>query len=678
MNIHSKIALAIIPIIILSVVVLGYWAVKMVMGSTEKSSYEHMNTILDSYYNDKVRAFHDILVKNGLNNELSFVKSYQHRSMEAARGMELPETGFILVLDQHGKFVFRGKHMETRAIESMLEEKARDIVNGSGDHSTGHIRELDSGYLYSARYFKPWGWVLFYISSDVAMRSARKSILHAAALIAVLCIAASLLFTNLVLYKFFVKPVKKIQKATSIIARGRILTEIPIHSGDELGKLSRDVESMAKANQEHRDSKMTCQDQLEKTVKEKTEHLEAEIVERKKMEKYLKFAKEAVETALKFAREATEEAGAAKSAPLVDMSREPRTPLDAAPGFSQLLSRGENLDTEQHKIPNTIQRGGEHLLTIIDQALDLAMIEAGRATLDEVIFDLHLMLAETEDKFRPRAEKKGLELLFERAPDAPRYIRADVVKLRQVLINLLGAAVMFTKEGRVSVHVKAVPAGARALEGRRQKIARSQKEHLQGIARSQKRRPRGIALVFSISDTGPGIAPDERANLFKAFVRTETGRSSREGAGLGLAISKKYVELMGGGIRVVNEPGRGATFTFHIQAGVADASDVEIGTVSREVIAPAAGALEEDRHTIMASGRDDFPRKPSRESDPFDLMRKHHGKRFAYETCAEKPPARDEDSDKAILAPKRLNALPVECIDDSRRRRSEPIRHRVI
>ncbi|MDM8554279.1 PAS domain S-box protein [Desulfococcaceae bacterium HSG7] len=288
-----------------------------------------------------------------------------------------------------------------------------------------------------------------------------------------------------------------------------------------------------------------------------------DITERKRAEEELKKAKQA---ALE-AQHAAEAANQAKSAFLANMSHELRTPLNAILGFAQLLGHATNLDSEQQEHLGTIRRSGDHLLALINQVLDLSKIEAGRAELDVTNFDLWDLSDEMEEMFRLRAKNKRLELLFERASDIPRYVRADKVKLRQILINILNNAMKFTKTGGITVRVDAAETGF-----------------------SQKTRfpqPQEVAptyLRFEISDTGPGIAPDELSKLFEAFVQTRTGRDSHKGTGLGLAISKRFVKLMGGAIKAESEVGQGTTFTFQIPAGTADASDIETGKTDRKII----------------------------------------------------------------------------------------------
>jgi len=260
---------------------------------------------------------------------------------------------------------------------------------------------------------------------------------------------------------------------------------------------------------------------------------------------------------LEAARDAAEAANQAKSTFLANMSHELRSPLTAILGFARVMTRSSTFPKEHLENAGIIIRSGEHLLTLINQVLDLSKIEAGRTTLNENIFDLHRLLDDTEDLFRMRAEEKHLQLVFERSPDVPRCVRTDEVKLRQVLINLLNNAVKFTKEGGIVVRVRSENAEVR-----------SEKADDSSLPVSH------FSLHFEVEDTGPGIAHDELDRLFEAFAQTKTGRQSQEGTGLGLAISRKFVHLMGGDMTVKSEPGRGSVFSFFIRAEKAESGDV--------------------------------------------------------------------------------------------------------
>ena len=258
------------------------------------------------------------------------------------------------------------------------------------------------------------------------------------------------------------------------------------------------------------------------------------------------------------AAQKAEEANRAKSAFLANMSHELRTPLNAILGFSELLQRSGEVGADQRENVQIIGRSGEHLLALINDVLDMSRIEAGRTVLEEGAFDLHELLDNLADMFRLRAEGKGLQLLCEYDAALPRYVRADEGKLRQILINLLGNAVKFTQEGGVALR-------AQWSDGR---------------------------LLCEVEDTGPGIAADELAGLFEAFVQTQSGRQAHTGTGLGLAISQKFAQLMGGQITAKSEVGRGSTFRCDLPLSAAEAAEVPRAEQQRHVVGLAAGQPE--------------------------------------------------------------------------------------
>ncbi|MDM8549448.1 response regulator [Desulfobacterales bacterium HSG2] len=327
---------------------------------------------------------------------------------------------------------------------------------------------------------------------------------------------------------------------------------------DYLTKPVQKEELVARVTTHLRLRKLT--EQLEHTVQQRTRELTAanqqltrEIAERVRAGEELRTAKETAEAANK-----------AKSVFLSNMSHELRTPMNAILGFSQLLGHSTNLDPEEQKNLGIIRRSGELLLNLINDVLDMSKIEAGRAVLTEKDFDMYCLLDGIEDMFRLKAEEKGLRLVFECDAGVPRYVRADEGKLQQVLVNLFSNAVKFTQEGGITLKVI--------------NMTTVEEDDLQSQISD---------LRFAISDTGPGIAPDELDSLFDAFAQTETGRKSQEGTGLGLPISQKFVRMMGGNITVESGVGRGTVFRFGIQAETAEGAKIETAQSERRVIALA-------------------------------------------------------------------------------------------
>ncbi|MDX1400842.1 MAG: ATP-binding protein, partial [Kiloniellales bacterium] len=342
------------------------------------------------------------------------------------------------------------------------------------------------------------------------------------------------------------KRISTMSLALRQVAAGNVAIRIPAGGRDEIGGMSKNLRTMLGYVTEVVD--------LKERLSGQNELLQKEMEQRISAQNNLLKAKAKAERAAEEAKAANK----SKSEFLANMSHEIRTPLNGVLGMAEVLSRSR-LTSNQVECVETIVVSGKALLGLLNDILDLSKIEAGRIELEALDFSISEMLASIESLWAYQASAKGVLFMCTSELNAIDWVRSDPGRIRQILHNLIGNAVKFTKKGVIEVRVR----GFHRTDGR-------------------------IELCFTVADTGIGICEDRLSEMFRPFAQADSSTTRRYGGtGLGLAISKSFAEMLGGDIGVESTPGEGSIFWFTVVAEHGEGAHTsEAGSKDPEIALP--------------------------------------------------------------------------------------------
>ena len=287
MKLQTKIGLGILPLMTAVVIALGAFSNQMARDIHHTQSIQFMTQVLDTYVNDILTRAHETLQKHNLTTVPSFVTDYQNNAALAAAKIKVINSGHIFAIDNTGKVIFPEHFKTDKVIKALWRSKAKQIANSDQQSVHGHIHTQSGQTIYTAHYFQPWEWVIFYSASQKKVTAVLDRINYATYSAAVVCVLVGYILIMLFFRKFVVRPVAALKDAAAAIARREPMDAVFVHSDDELGELAVSLKTMAREIQHYIIKEQTWRQELEKQVQERTIELQNELTERLQAEQTL-------------------------------------------------------------------------------------------------------------------------------------------------------------------------------------------------------------------------------------------------------------------------------------------------------------------------------------------------------------------------------------------------------
>jgi len=504
------------------------------------------------------------------NAELPVLSENQEQLRRTAQGVEaIKDIAFVAIMDVNSRLLFHsGRPVRPSPVApdertGVRFEEKDDFFVFTAPVVT--VRAREGLFLFenseTAQVRERIGWVRVGISKEVISNSERDVILRCGALAVIFTIAGSIL-----IYLFMSLATRSLHELISAVkgVRQGEHPEVQVtQPNSEIGLLAAEFNRMSRAVREREEELKDNVQELVQTQSELTHNLhelECQVEAREKAEAELRRHRDHLEelveqrtAQLTVAKDQAETASRAKSDFLSSMSHELRTPLNAILGYAQILRRQENLTDPQRQQMEIMHSSGQHLLTLINDILDMGKIEAQKMEVEAEPFDLPSLVQQVYNLTKLQAEEKELHFDFEATGELPRYVRGDERKLRQILLNLLSNAVKYTRKGGV-------------------------------LLRAGYDAPGGGAFCCEVVDTGIGIPAEKLEAVFEPFTQLATAGQPRIGTGLGLNITRRLATLMGGTLSVKSEPGKGSVFRLELPLSRIEQRDLPALATTRRIV----------------------------------------------------------------------------------------------